>query len=248
MITKKLIGFLSFLLILMPSAQAVTEQIIHDLNVAIEQSNKIKVLELLRAHDFTLEQLNNAYIKALLIYRKKDTFTARTSESLILPAAALSIMCGLVGFYSYLRANELISLSKKLGLEIASRRQKFELANQSEVERIRQSFKRTEPGISMLRKIGWSILGVRDVFNACHKLVQQREGDIDGAFNIMARFSESWVVTLINEQDRESIAACIIAAALAGGVCLCYRMQGALKKARAIVVAIEAKMNQNKNK
>ncbi len=216
-VTKKLISFLSLLFILMLSAQAVTEQIIQDLNMAIEQSNKIKVQKLLLSSDFTLEELNNAYMKALFMYRKKDTFIARIAEGSIMPIAVLGISGGLAGVWAKMRNN-------------------FSIYRSKEVDRLTEELGKANISFDSIDKYEKFVLTMFFLI-LNHKDFKNRLAKLN---SMMRKFLEEDS----NVYDMLSRSMFICTATTVGSVCLCYWILGALKNARAIVVAIEAKMNQ----
>ncbi len=71
--------------------QSATPQNIKDLHAAIEQSDKAAVQRQLIQNDFTLEELQTAWHKAMTKYRQEDTFISRAGEilSFSLPIAGI---------------------------------------------------------------------------------------------------------------------------------------------------------------
>ncbi len=228
MMSKKCLGYISLLMIVMMPAQAASEQAIQNLRAAIEQSDKIRVQELLLKEHFTQEELQDAYDRALIVYNQKNTMVGRTAEALLSPARVgaflMAVGCGLGAALARMHIDMLMTSVKCLEGP-ASARTLFFKAKLAGLERSPKPL-----------------------------LFPQMREEVIERYKDMILMSEHERTALnfihtdigLNEKKCKILAYAAVVSAVAA--CLFAYMQPSLKDVLDIVVAIEAKMNQNKNK
>ncbi len=250
MITKKLIN-ISFLLFSMSILHGANNEILQELDVAIEQTNKAKVRDLLLYGNFTLQELQAAHAKALAIYDQKNTFLAQTVEVLLSPVRIASFIYALkyIGrsydFFKQARwwsakkpfviftpiNNEwLIDIRKKALAEVEKQPVESSWLN-SKVEKESEAAKQSKID-NIKNEIAKLEREQKDSTNVYEKKIEEENALI--RHNVI-----SW--------NLSSAKWAIAGLACAGIFYILTNVRSALKDARAIVAAIEAKMHQKGN-
>ncbi len=240
MIIRKSIYFIGICLLQIGFLRGAREEAVQSLHKAIKEGDVLAVCKKLAArNDFTQEELEIAHNLAPQCYRQKDNFAVRTADSLVLPLSAVCTLSGIGAISAYYTA-------KTIKHPIAVHG-KFEPRYTQLEEHICSWEKSIEPAKSKQgptnQEPQWviNVKALKDEFTLVKKL-QSFHASIRELNEKLPLWSDA------TEYNAYCKMLTIVALACAGLAGICYCFGSPLRRAREIVLLLEARMRLKSNR